>query len=297
MRAKFIIASMLISFLTASHATPSPTHIKRQAENNEQDRPTPTVPAVKTKTATKDETVIVDVTTVVVVAAGGSPNNQVMGEATVADENEETTFANQLEDDQEALHRTALILALVGGLIGIAIVASVVIFTKMRIRKRKKNQQQQQPDDDEATSTHISSLRRRSSSTSSSCSNRNNDNEPSAPPSDENATQVIVPVDDAPQPAPSAPTAKELDAAYTNMPVLYPMTNQQGASSSQECPHCLEHTPSSPPEMPPPAYTPTAPPLYALPPPSTSTSSASLSSETDTVNDRLIPSRTLASSS
>lgn len=85
-------------------------------------------------------------------------------------------------------------------------------------------------------------------------------------------------------PAPSAPTPKELDAAVDDAP------SQAEASSSvlnkpqypvHTCGHCSHHSrslPLEPPEAPPPAYTPSAPPLYEYPlsqSPSAPTSSSS----------------------
>ncbi|KAI7853667.1 hypothetical protein BDC45DRAFT_510791 [Circinella umbellata] len=338
----------------------------KEKENQEPEEKK-TIAAQQTSTNDNDETVIINVTTVVVVAAGGKVLNTPVT-TTVAPEGQNgDTFENQLQDDQEALHRTTLILGLVGGLIGIALVASIVIFTKMRIRKRKSSKER---DDHLVGSSSSNSseydghytITDDENSDYNSTRNDNNigndssirhqqlllthqrmDNEyqnddapslqPSAPPAEDpvietNQQRRVIPIRSQMTPAPSAPTAKELDAAnnntnvnddYSNMPILYPMRppnvggssttahnhqeqqQQSTSSSSTACPHCFEHTPSAPPvlEAPPPAYTPTAPPLYALPPiidhtchhqtPS-STTNSSLSATTNTINDLLLPS-------
>ncbi|KAG2226503.1 hypothetical protein INT45_014247 [Circinella minor] len=338
-----------------------------------------TIAAQQTSTNDNDETVIINVTTVVVVAAGGStpnPDNQVLNTpvtTTVAPEGQNgDTFEDQLQDDQEALHRTTLILGLVGGLIGIALVASIVIFTKMRIRKRKLSKERDDhlvgsnssnssvydghytitdDEDNDYNSTRNDNNNDMGNNNSSirhqqpSLTRQRTDNEyqnndppslqPSAPPAEDpvietNQQRRVIPMGSQMTPAPSAPTAKELDAAnntsnvnddYGDMPSLYPMRppnvggsssttahnhnhqeqQQSTSSSSTTCPHCFEHTPSAPPvlEAPPPAYTPTAPPLYVLPPnidhtchhqTPSSTSNSSLSSTTNTINDLLLPS-------
>ncbi|KAL0096316.1 hypothetical protein J3Q64DRAFT_1707124 [Phycomyces blakesleeanus] len=82
-------------------------------------------------------------------------------------------------------------------------------------------------------------------------------------------------------PLPSAPTIKELDGLandYHRMPPLFQIqassshTNHSDSShpssstASSACPHCKPVELLVPPEVPPPAYTPSAPPLYTIPP-------------------------------
>lgn len=134
----------------------------------------------------------------------------------------------------------------------------------------------------------------------SSAESDNNDPVPSAPPAPAFLTSLEQPVYDpfehrrriismASQtaPAPSAPTAKELDAGDGE-----PSCNIRARDKDETsilCPHCERHhhhhhpaaaaIPMEPPEMPPPAYTPSAPPMYILPPLLPASSSTSSSSQ------------------
>ncbi|KAI8883259.1 hypothetical protein K501DRAFT_285465 [Backusella circina FSU 941] len=178
------------------------------------------------------------------------------------------SLKSKLEEDQKALKRMILILSLVGGLGIIAIAATIIIFTRMRAksRRQKREQQEQQEQEDEEEEEENSTIPSESSWNPS----REEEGgeigdeeelvapvEPSAPPAiqgDDNMTtrpRHILSMTS--QTTPSAPTAKELDA------VIEPSAATSSHVHSNACNYCLM------PELPPPAYTPSAPPHYALP--------------------------------
>lgn len=254
------------------------------------------------------ESVAVTTTTVVIVQAGGatpSPyNNQILMNNTqsssVSDPNE-TGIVDQLHDDQEALHRMALIVSLVGGIGGIAIIASIVVFTRARILKKRRLREQDTLDLQETAAPAAQRLRTaddedNNSNSNNGGNNNNNSNDhdstvtpvPSAPPApslllDPPVTRRrhIMSLHSQMAPAPSAPTAKELEQE----------------EPPPRCPHvsssswCDDDIPTSPPEAPPPAYTPTAPPFYALPLSVIRSTSSSNSPSTHSTLDDLLPHR------
>ncbi|KAG2231299.1 hypothetical protein BDF21DRAFT_409727 [Thamnidium elegans] len=240
-------------------------------------------------------------------------NNNIGPTSSINDPNKKSSVVDDLEKDKQALKRMSTILSLVGGLGVIAIVATIVIFTRMRSRHRK--QRELDEEGNEGSTYELSNDVDRPdtihSSNNSTNNNNNNDTgpeeesvssistnsndidqpliEPSAPPAlsiiDEgnrhsiinkeallhNRRNVISMSSQRSAPSPSAPTAKELDA----------MVDEQGSSSSSDNDSHHHHPTSSTtqpsncsrcapsiliaPELPPPAYTPSAPPHYALP--------------------------------
>ncbi|KAI9365832.1 P-loop containing nucleoside triphosphate hydrolase protein [Pilaira anomala] len=249
----------------------------------------------------------------------------------IKDPNKKNTVAEDLEKDKQALKRMSTILSLVGGLGVIAIVATIVIFTRMRSRHRK--QREIDEEGNEGSTYELSQDVDRpntihSSITSTNQPGNNNDNndndndiggelnaslssvstcsndidrpliEPSAPPAllmaEENNRHSIISKEaklhnrrnvvslssQGSAPSPSAPTAKELDAMVdehdissssedTNQPHHHHHHHHHSATTSATTttPNCSRCTPSIliAPELPPPAYTPSAPPHYALP--------------------------------
>ena len=231
--------------------------------------------------------------------------------------NKKDDLKENLKDDQLALKRMIMILSLVGGLGVIAVVATIVIFTRMRVKNRKQREideegnegstfelsanvdrqsnsntsESDNNDDNEgrggqgilSTSTPTSNLS--ISSTSSSLANGRTLTEPSAPPAlmmidgleplHRNRRNIVSIISQTAAPSPSAPTAKELDAmeednsnvATTSTPYNHHILHHGHHHHQQEqINNCSRCTPlMMAPELPPPAYTPSAPPHYALP--------------------------------
>lgn len=235
-------------------------------------------------------------------------NNSNIGPTSINDPNKKNSVVDDLEKDKQALKRMSTILSLVGGLGVIAIVATIVIFTRMRSRHRKQRELDEEgnegstyelsndvdrPNTIHSSDTSIHDTGPEEESVSSASTNSNDIDqpliEPSAPPAlsiiDEgnrhslinkeallhNRRNVISMSSQGSAPSPSAPTAKELDA----------MVDEQGSTSSSDNDSHHHHPTSSTtqpsnctrcapsilvaPELPPPAYTPSAPPHYALP--------------------------------
>lgn len=83
-----------------------------------------------------DQTVVLNVTTVVVAA------NDNMTETTLKDANDSSSvIADQLEDNQNALHDMTLVVVLVCSISGTAVVICAIIFAWFKIRKHKKQQE------------------------------------------------------------------------------------------------------------------------------------------------------------
>jgi hypothetical protein len=249
------------------------------------------------------------------------------------DVNDPNKSANSVEDnlkkDKEALDRMIMILSLVGGLGVIAIVATLIIFTRMRARNRKQREIDAEDGNDGSSSTfelsndaspinnnnrHVggdgsssSNHTRNSSSTSSTSDDGGPLIVPSAPPAllmiggnseyEDNDEQALISIKHAHQyqnrrnvismssqttsaPSPSAPTAKELDAMIDSEAAAVANNSSNIGSSSSSNPshhHIHQHQPTNcsrcatpsmlllTSELPPPAYTPSAPPHYALP--------------------------------
>ncbi|KAF1799756.1 hypothetical protein V8B55DRAFT_1541255 [Mucor lusitanicus] len=244
--------------------------------------------------------------------------------------NKKDDLAENLRDDQQALKRMIMILSLVGGLGVIAVVATIVIFTRMRVKNRKQREIDEEGNEgstfelshdvDRQSSVSNTSDSRggggqegallgstssitSASSAASSQANGRALTEPSAPPAlmmieglqeplHRSRRNVISMSSQTTAPSPSAPTAKELDAmdedsssstaATTSTPynhhILHHHHQQEQINSCSRCTPMMMA-----PELPPPAYTPSAPPHYALPieanviEPSTTSMSASSS--------------------
>ncbi|OBZ90284.1 hypothetical protein A0J61_01668 [Choanephora cucurbitarum] len=226
----------------------------------------------------------------------GDPNNN-------NSNNSSAGLEQSLESDQQALKRMVTILSLVGGLGVIAIVATVVIFTRMRARSRKQRALMEDDQHESSTfelslenhnnSTHRSDLNEQAMSTASITSSSNDQHhrqpiEPSAPPASLVHVAIEHPcIPDDPHPvqstslplttipSPSAPTAKELDAIVDDSTVFgmhadsygsnsIPSTSSHAHPAHSVCTRCSPMI-MAPELPPPPAYTPSAPPHYALP--------------------------------
>ncbi|KAI8365462.1 hypothetical protein EDC96DRAFT_509815 [Choanephora cucurbitarum] len=227
----------------------------------------------------------------------GDPNNNNNSN------NSSAGLEQSLESDQQALKRMVTILSLVGGLGVIAIVATVVIFTRMRARSRKQRALMEDDQHESSTfelslenhndSTYRSDLNEQAVSTASITSSSNDPQhrqpiEPSAPPASlvHVATEhPCIPDDPHPVqstslplttiPSPSAPTAKELDAIVDDSTAFgmhadsygsnsIPSTSSHAHPAHSVCTRCSPMI-MAPELPPPPAYTPSAPPHYALP--------------------------------
>ncbi|GAN09962.1 hypothetical protein MAM1_0307c09495 [Mucor ambiguus] len=252
--------------------------------------------------------------------------------------NNKDDLAENLRDDQQALKRMIMILSLVGGLGVIAVVATIVIFTRMRVKNRKQREIDEEGNegstfelshdvDRQSSASNTSDTRgggaaaanggqegallgstlsiTSASSTTSSQANGRALTEPSAPPAlmmieglqeplhNRSRRNVVSMSSQTAAPSPSAPTAKELDAmdedastaATTSTPYNHHILHHGHHHHQQEqINNCSRCTPMMmAPELPPPAYTPSAPPHYALPieangmEPSTTSMSASSS--------------------
>ncbi|KAI9258047.1 hypothetical protein BDA99DRAFT_573337 [Phascolomyces articulosus] len=281
---------------------PEPSHPEQQPTNNS---PTLGEPA-STTTDAQGKTIIVNITTVII-APSPDPNRVVHDNDTyaqqqdnpngnnnnnVGDPNDDDTIAEQLEQDQAALKRMVTILSVVGGVGAIAVVATIVIFTRLRVKKRKQreleleeaelrdderhpnksntlqqqrtsssnddddNYQNDDDDDDDDDHTALSQQRQRP--------RHNDDNDdtldvsmerqdgpiPSAPPAPSfledqqprrrNIISMVTSQNAAP--APSAPTAKELDAAADHAQKDISILNHIPGTSSSHY-HPLPHRP------------------------------------------------------
>ncbi|KAG0173307.1 hypothetical protein DFQ28_006020 [Apophysomyces sp. BC1034] len=294
-------------------------HDHRDRRHDDPDKPDNAKPTHANATTTDKDGRTIIVTTVII-ASGPDPNKVYhdMGsgarqqqQTPIDDPNkssEDSSLEAQLREDQAALRRMVTILSLVGGLGVVAIVATIVIFARMRIRKRKQTEQDMediqaeddvddQDDDDEAdddNNTENTPPR----STNEMADDRTAEQQetgvehdlqampaPSAPPAPALSSirsqlavydgtphrRHIISMTSQTTPAPSAPTAKELDALgqedddLCNHLSTHGYANGSGSNDplpKPQCPHC-DHSPI--PEAPPPAYTPSAPPLYAMP--------------------------------
>lgn len=245
-----------------------------------------------------DHTVVLNVTTVVVAANGN------MTETTLKDANDSSSvIADQLEDNQDALHDMTLVVVLVCSISGTAVVICAIIFAWFKIRKYKRQQDIKKAHHHHHHHKHHSPC----SSISSSCkppfSNTNKPfnkaenreqgddgggemsrihNHDRLSSSDEST--IIIPPHNvgstSAQPAPSAPTEKELgDSSPLQLPhpSIYIHNNPESLSSSsissqQQQQEIYQHLDTVPP---PPAYTATAPAsLLMMGHPATSVSSS-----------------------
>ncbi|KAG2202799.1 hypothetical protein INT47_004823 [Mucor saturninus] len=229
---------------------------------------------------------------------------QQASQTAASDPNRQNSVKEDLEKDKQALKRMSTILSLVGGLGVIAIVATIVIFTRMRRRHRKQRESDEEGNEgstyelsgeaDRATITD-SSIPGGSSggggggarSNASSSTHSLVDTplmEPSAPPAlsiaedrhsliskqaqQQNRRTVMSISSQATAPSPSAPTAKELDGmedeglghSHVHATTSAAAAATTNVASNTNCSRCTVT-----PELPPPAYTPSAPPHYALP--------------------------------
>ncbi|KAI9011987.1 hypothetical protein CLU79DRAFT_722502 [Phycomyces nitens] len=213
-------------------------------------------------------------------------------------------LAKQLKDDQEALRRMVTILSLVGSFGFIAVVATVVVFARMRLRKKSKAEEEEtvaeNDDGHREQGTSGTGVGRGSGR-----SDHDSDDDdgapfmpiPSAPPApmlieiqqqhshyEHSVDDICLPSSSTliPPPdrrllsvhsqtalAPSAPSAKEL-ADQPEQGCRHHgdgLSVEHGSSKplpdSTPCPNCHHHATTS--EIPPPAYTPSAPPMYAVP--------------------------------
>ncbi|KAI9476497.1 MAG: hypothetical protein EXX96DRAFT_577354 [Benjaminiella poitrasii] len=274
-------------------------------------------------------------TNIVNMTKPGSGNQQQTGNVDFNDPNSNNSskssdqkLEESLKNDQQALRRMIMILSLVGGLGFIAIVATIVIFTRMRARNRKQRKEMNHSNSSSSSSstfelnadnqprsgqgvanvTDSTSIMTQSSvlsqhlAVSSSPSLRSNYTtpaihsfiEPSAPPAvellEDNITTTPPAVlylqhrrnnilsmssQTSTVPFPSAPTAKELDAIddlTANTNAFHHNCSRCTATTTTTTTTATEHSlliPSdiiiSEDEIPPPAYTPSAPPHYILP--------------------------------
>ncbi|KAI7889422.1 uncharacterized protein EV154DRAFT_514631 [Mucor mucedo] len=217
---------------------------------------------------------------------------QQASQTAASDPNRQNSVKEDLEKDKQALKRMSTILSLVGGLGVIAIVATIVIFTRMRRRHRK--QRESDEEGNEGSTYELSGEADRATITDSSIPGGSSGDggarsiasssthslvdtplmEPSAPPAlsiaedrhsliskqaqQQNRRTVMSISSQATAPSPSAPTAKELDGMEDEG--LGHSHDHATTSAATNCSRCTVT-----PELPPPAYTPSAPPHYALP--------------------------------
>ncbi|KAG1050258.1 hypothetical protein G6F43_007451 [Rhizopus delemar] len=169
---------------------------------------------------------------------------------TTTSSNTTEQLKNETNQDQSAIKRMIMILSLVGGLGVIAIVATAVIFTRIKAKNKRKREEAAEAvmtADDPSSSSNNSDNRLYPHPDS-----EEEEVVPSAPP-------ALMAIDAVPRrrhvismisqttACPSAPTAKELDAVVDD--------EEAGSCSRYVMPQ---------PEGPPPAYTPSAPPHYAI---------------------------------
>ena len=217
------------------------------------------------------------------------------------------SITEQATKDQQAITRMTLTLSLVGGLGVIAVVATLVIFTRLRANTRKQRELEEggstyelsgegddvHPDNNSSHGNDTPGTHSAPSSIRSSPDDTASINiEPSAPPAllvigssesrysllnrQQNRRNVIsMSSQMTAAPSPSAPTAKELDAmedhpngcssSGVNNTNDNPSTSSISHHHSSSTSNCSRCAPLITPELPPPAYTPSAPPHYALP--------------------------------
>ncbi|KAJ8661513.1 hypothetical protein O0I10_002779 [Lichtheimia ornata] len=240
-----------------------------------------------------DQTVVLNVTTVVVAA------NDNMTETTLKDANDSSSvIADQLEDNQNALHDMTLVVVLVCSISGTAVVICAIIFAWFKIRKHKKQREAKKAHHHHKHHSPCSSMHSTHSISPkppfSNCNHEpctkpenwqdagggagnavsgihNNNNHDRLSSSDEST--IIIPPHNAgstsAQPAPSAPTEKELGESSSPLQLPHPsiyihssdsissstsIASSQQQQQQQEVYHHLDTIP------PPPAYTPTPPP-------------------------------------
>ncbi|KAF7724082.1 hypothetical protein EC973_001415 [Apophysomyces ossiformis] len=141
-----------------------------------------------------------------------------------------------------------LIVSLVGGVGAVAIIAATVVLARMRIKKRKEKQESIEMRTEQTPSNHEPSIEPPPALPTESHNESHNE-----PEHFQNFPAVPELIYQEAGPSPSAPSAKELYA-----PDMVPALIPAGPST---IPKHVGDTP----EIPPPAYTPSAPPLYALP--------------------------------
>ncbi|KAI7877446.1 hypothetical protein K492DRAFT_171724 [Lichtheimia hyalospora FSU 10163] len=355
-------ATPSLTHTNSSVALASPTIAARLFEPRDDD-PNSSMKDSMTKdkdktTNANGETVYVNVTTVVVVDGDGNNGNnnddpnKVYHDSNYANQqeqpppdqssdhsdknmqdpnsnNDDDNVTEQLHQDQAALKRMVTILSVVGGVGAIAVVATLIIFTRMRARKRKQRELEEEADlrgggegncssdnSSRGDDSHIEEHPLDPSTTTATTTTGDDDGPmpiPSAPPapapflaslhqSTYERRRNMVSIISQTTPQPSAPSAKELDAMADQQAAIaatstnsedhdiasgsrsMPSSQEEQESSkpqpsSSSCPHCEHHhhhqqhlsplppPPTHPmePEAPPPAYTPSAPPLYILP--------------------------------
>ncbi|KAI9031042.1 hypothetical protein CLU79DRAFT_732656 [Phycomyces nitens] len=246
------------------------------------------------------------------------PNNSDQTENQTEEELEDSYRRKKNE-----VRRMVTIASLVGGLGGVAVVTATIILTRVRIRRRRemaaKNIHADDSDSESDLSTDIENggfppqeRQRQTLDTSREVNQDRSPPEPSAPPAPLSPSmghvRSVVYESCPPRrtlsmqlqhsaPLPSAPTIKELDGlanGYHAMPPLFQIQGSSHAnhseashpsSSTAACPHCKPSELLVPPEVPPPAYTPSAPPLYSMPPGSLQRSSGSHSPQDSNARD------------
>ncbi|KAL0084299.1 hypothetical protein J3Q64DRAFT_1746958 [Phycomyces blakesleeanus] len=226
-------------------------------------------------------------------------------------------LAKQLKDDQEALRRMVTILSLVGSFGFIAVVATVVIFARMRLRKKAKAEEEQIAAEDledehrdqgtDGIGVGVGVGIGAGVGKGSGRSDHDSDDDdgtpfmpiPSAPPApmlieihqqhqnhyhEHSIDDMCLPSSSTLSPppdrrllsvhsqtalAPSAPPAKELadqpeqGCRHRGDGLSVEHGSSKPLPDSTPCPNCHHHATVS--EIPPPAYTPSAPPMYAVP--------------------------------
>lgn len=282
------------STITVTHDDQHTTHVSSPQENKHDNE------HVTTKVDVIYTTVIIAATTSLPVfynVSGTYPAQQQQQQSSTAsqtasasDPNRQNSVKDDLEKDKQALKRMSTILSLVGGLGVIAIVATIVIFTRMRSRHRKQRENEEEGNegstyelsaeaDRENTIDSGSPTTSIASHTSSSSSSVETPLiEPSAPPAlsiaedrhslinkqaqQQNRRTVMSMSSQTTAPSPSAPTAKELDGMVDEQAQASTHSHDHATTSAAttNCSRC-----TIAPELPPPAYTPSAPPHYALP--------------------------------
>ncbi|KAG0175563.1 hypothetical protein DFQ28_008858 [Apophysomyces sp. BC1034] len=209
------------------------------------------------------QTTTANMTTLTIVSVTPGPNN---GSYAKQQQNENgnnngndpnlVTVGQEIKHDQTALHRMVLIVSLVGGIGVIAIIAATVVLARMRMRKRKSHQEAVELQTQETHNDNDNDNDNDSDNGNSNGNHNDNDEQQTEPHTELDDTHIFPAVPELiyyePGPPPSAPTAKELDA-----PEVPPLLS---AGPSVVLKHAVET-----PDIPPPAYTPSAPPLYALP--------------------------------
>ncbi|ORZ00745.1 hypothetical protein BCR43DRAFT_485731 [Syncephalastrum racemosum] len=245
--------------LQPSEPTPPPLHRRKDDDPSDNDKDKDD----RKKKTTVDghgKTVIVNITTVVI-APSPDPNKVYHDNNTYAhqqeqphsskpaDPNQSTNndgeIVDQLQEDQQALSRMVAILSVVGGVGAIAIVATVVIFTRMRMRKKQHHKQ----DDESTDASSVHTTRSNDNAHTGAVTDAGDPGEqvlpdrpgsemsslpvdaPSAPPAplffdsashppqqmvhnQDRRRRIISMVSQTAPPAPSAPSAKELESPH-----------------------------------------------------------------------------------